>query len=130
MLNAYDIIETIKMIDEEHLDIRTVTMGISLVDCIRGDINETARLVYDKVTRCAEKLVPTAQGIEAEFGIPIVNKRVSVTPISVLGGAVDKEDLTPSLSLCKRRLILWVSTSSAAFPLSLRRALPRETSVL
>ena len=95
MLNEYDIIETIKMIDEEHLDIRTVTMGISLVDCIRGDINETARLVYDKVTKCAEKLVPTAQGIEAEFGIPIVNKRVAVTPISVLGGAVDKEDLTP-----------------------------------
>ena len=95
MLNAYDIIETIKMIDEEHLDIRTVTMGISLVDCIRGDINETARLVYDKITKCAEKLVPTAKGIEAEFGIPIVNKRVSVTPISVLGGAVDKEDLTP-----------------------------------
>ena len=95
MLNEYDIIETMKMIDEEHLDIRTVTMGISLVDCIRGDINETARLVYDKVTKCAEKLVPTAQGIEAEFGIPIVNKRVAVTPISVLGGAVDKEDLTP-----------------------------------
>lgn len=95
MLNEYDIIETIKMIDEEHLDIRTVTMGISLVDCIRGDINETCRLVYDKITKCAEKLVPTAQGIEAEFGIPIVNKRVSVTPISVLGGAVDKEDLTP-----------------------------------
>ena len=95
MLNEYDIIETIKMIDEEHLDIRTVTMGISLVDCIRGDINETSRLVYDKITKCAEKLVPTAKGIEAEFGIPIVNKRVAVTPISVLGGAVDKEDLTP-----------------------------------
>ncbi|MBQ9117501.1 MAG: PFL family protein [Clostridia bacterium] len=95
MINAYDIIETIKMIDEEHLDIRTVTMGISLVDCIRGDINETARLVYDKITKTAEKLVPTAKGIEAEFGIPIVNKRVSVTPISILGGAVDTEDLTP-----------------------------------
>ncbi len=95
MINAYDIIETIKMIDEEHLDIRTVTMGISLVDCIREDINETARLVYDKVTRVAEKLVPTAMGIEAEFGVPIVNKRVSVTPISILGGAVGSEDLTP-----------------------------------
>ena len=95
MLNEYDIIETMKMIDEEHLDIRTVTMGISLVDCIRGDINETSRLVYDKITKCAEKLVPTARGIEAEFGIPIVNKRVSVTPISILGGAVDTEDLTP-----------------------------------
>lgn len=95
MINAYDIIETIKMIDEEHLDIRTVTMGISLVDCIREDIGETARLVYDKVTRLAERLVPTAQGIEAEFGIPIVNKRVSVTPISILGGALNSEDLTP-----------------------------------
>ncbi len=95
MIDAYDIIDTIKMIEEEHLDIRTVTMGISLVDCIRGSIKETADLVYDKITRKAEKLVPTAVNIGREYGIPIVNKRVSVTPISILGGAVDKEDLTP-----------------------------------
>ncbi len=95
MIDAYDIIETIKMIEEEHLDIRTVTMGISLVDCIRGSIKETADNIYDKITRKAEMLVPTAETISRELGIPIVNKRVSVTPISVLGGAVDSEDLTP-----------------------------------
>ncbi len=95
MIDAYDIVETIKMIEEEHLDIRTVTMGISLVDCIRGSIKDTADNIYDKITRKAEKLVPTAENISRELGIPIVNKRVSVTPISVLGGAVDSEDLTP-----------------------------------
>ena len=94
MLNAYDIIDTIKMIEEEHLDIRTVTMGISLLDCIRGNISESAELIYDKITRKAEKLVPTAESISKEYGIPIVNKRVSVTPIALLGGAVECEDLT------------------------------------
>ena len=95
MLNAYDIIDTIKMIEEEHLDIRTVTMGISLVDCIRGSVNETADRIYDKITSKAKNLVPVAENIGKEYGIPIVNKRVSVTPISILGGAVDTEDLTP-----------------------------------
>lgn len=95
MIDAYDIIETIKMIEEEHLDIRTVTMGISLVDCIRGNIGETAQRVYDKITSRAEKLVSTADDISKEYGIPIVNKRVSVTPVSILGGSVDSEDLTP-----------------------------------
>ncbi len=95
MIDAYDIVETIKMIEEEHLDIRTVTMGISLVDCIRGSIKETADNIYEKITHKAELLVPTAENISRELGVPIVNKRVSVTPISVLGGAVDQEDLTP-----------------------------------
>ena len=95
MLNAYDIIDTIKMIEEEHLDIRTVTMGISLVDCIRGSIKETADRVYDKITYRAKNLVSVANEISKEYGVPIVNKRVSVTPMSILGGAVDTEDLTP-----------------------------------
>jgi uncharacterized protein (UPF0210 family) len=102
MIDAYDIIDTIKMIEEEHLDIRTVTMGISLVDCIRGSIKETADKIYDKITKKAEKLVPTAINIGSEYGIPIVNKRVAVTPISILGGAVDSEDLTP-LALAMQR---------------------------
>ena len=102
MLNAYDIIDTIKMIEEEHLDIRTVTMGISLVDCVRGEIAKSADLIYDKITRKAEKLVPTAEAISKEYGIPIVNKRVSVTPIALLGGAVECEDLTP-LALAMQR---------------------------
>ena len=91
MIDAYDIIDTIKMIEEEHLDIRTVTMGISLVDCIRGSIKDTADLVYDKITKKAEKLVSTAVNIEKEYGIPIVNKRVSVTPISLVGGNISSD---------------------------------------
>ena len=102
MLNAYDVIDTIKMIEEEHLDIRTVTMGISLVDCIRGSIGQTADRIYDKITSRAKNLVPVAESIGKEYGVPIVNKRVSVTPISILGGAVDSEDLTP-LALAMQR---------------------------
>ena len=102
MIDAYDIVETIKMIEEEHLDIRTVTMGISLVDCIRGSISETSDNIYDKITRKAEKLVPTAENIGKEFGIPIVNKRVAVTPISVLGGALETDDLTPLAKAMQR----------------------------
>ena len=102
MLNAYDIIDTIKMIEEEHLDIRTVTMGISLVDCIRGSITETADRVYDKITSRAKNLVSVANEISKEYGVPIVNKRVSVTPMSILGGAVDTEDLTPLAEAMQR----------------------------
>lgn len=89
MLNTFDILETIKMIEEEHLDIRTVTMGISLRDCASDRIAIAAQKVYDKICRMAEKLVPTAEGIEREYGIPIVNKRISVTPISTLCDSVE-----------------------------------------
>ena len=95
MLRRSETIETIKMIDEEHLDIRTVTMGISLRDCAGSDIKATSEKVYDKVTKTAENLVKTAEQISCEFGIPIVNKRVSVTPVSILADAVDAEDVTP-----------------------------------
>ncbi len=92
MLNSFDILETIKMIEEEHLDIRTVTMGISLRDCCGGDIDRVADKVYDKITRCAERLVSVGEEIECELGIPIINKRVSVTPISMLMDACDSSD--------------------------------------
>lgn len=82
MINTKDILETIKMIEEEHLDIRTITMGISLRDLAADDINVLADKVYDKVTRRAEKLVATGEQIERELGIPIINKRISVTPIA------------------------------------------------
>ncbi len=78
--------ETIAMIREENLDIRTITMGISLLDCIRGTMAETAQAVYDKIVARAENLVPVAEQIETEFGIPIVNKRVAVTPVALLAG--------------------------------------------
>lgn len=95
MLNSFDILETIKMIEDEHLDIRTITMGISLLDCISGDINITADKVYDKITRKAENLVKTGESIEAELGIPIIHKRISVTPISMIGAASDANSYVP-----------------------------------
>ena len=77
MFNAGDILETIRMIQDECLDIRTTTMGISLLDCIDPDINKACDKVYDKITRKAEKLVETGEKIEKEYGIPIINKRIA-----------------------------------------------------
>ncbi len=91
MFNKFDVLETIEMIEKEHLDIRTVTMGISLLSCIRATAKETAKAVYDLVCRKAEKLVPTAEALSGEYGIPIVNKRVSVTPVSLITAAVPAE---------------------------------------
>lgn len=95
MLNSFDILETIKMIEDEHLDIRTITMGISLLDCITGDINTTCNKVYDKITRKAEHLVETGEQIEAELGIPIIHKRISVTPMAMIGAATDATSYVP-----------------------------------
>ena len=87
MLNSTDILETIKMIQEENLDIRTITMGISLLDCIDSDIDKACDKVYDKIMRKAENLVKTGEDIEKQYGIPIVNKRISVTPIAMVSAA-------------------------------------------
>ena len=84
MLNINDIMETINMISEENLDIRTVTMGISLLDCADSDIKSACNKIYEKITRLAGNLVKTGEDIEREYGIPIINKRISVTPISML----------------------------------------------
>lgn len=83
-INTGDILETIKMIESENLDIRTITMGISLLDCSDSDINKACDRVYEKIVRKAEKLVYTGEQIEREYGIPIINKRVAVTPISMI----------------------------------------------
>ncbi len=91
MINTHDILETINMIREENLDIRTITMGISLWDCVSEDANRLCDKIYDKLTKRAEHLVKTGEDIEAMYGIPIVNKRVSVTPISLVGGAASPE---------------------------------------
>ncbi|MBQ7829165.1 MAG: PFL family protein [Clostridia bacterium] len=91
MVNVKDILETINMIREENLDIRTITMGISLYDCVSEDENRLCEKIYDKITKSAENLVSTGQDIEKKYGIPIVNKRVSVTPISLVGGACSPE---------------------------------------
>ena len=87
MLNSSDILETIKMIQDENLDIRTITMGISLLDCIDSDIDKACDKVYDKIMRKAENLVKTGEDIEKQYGIPIVNKRISVTPIAMVSAA-------------------------------------------
>ena len=86
----YEVSETNKMIEHENLDVRTITLGISLLDCIDSDLDELNRKIYEKITTLAEDLVSTGQDIEKEFGIPIVNKRISVTPIALVGGAACK----------------------------------------
>ena len=91
MINTQDILETINMIREENLDIRTITMGISLWDCVSEDTDRLCEKIYDKITTRAEHLVRTGNDIEKMYGIPIVNKRVSVTPISLIGGAASPE---------------------------------------
>ena len=95
MINTKDILETIKMIEEEHLDIRTITMGISLRDLASDDVNVLADKIYDKVTRRAEKLVATGEQIERELGIPIINKRISVTPIAMIGAVTNANSYVP-----------------------------------
>ncbi len=91
MINTQDILETIQMIREENLDIRTITMGISLFDCVSEDVDRLCTRIYDKITTTAKDLVRTGEGIEKDYGIPIVNKRVSVTPISLVGGDISPE---------------------------------------
>ena len=91
MVNTKDILETINMIHEENLDIRTITMGISLYDCVSEDEGRLCEKIYDKITTSAHDLVKVGGEIEKKYGIPIVNKRVSVTPISLIGGTLSPE---------------------------------------
>ena len=91
MLNTQDILETVRMIREENLDIRTVTMGISLFDCISDDIDRLEKKIYDKITTCAKNLVRVCEDLEKTYGIPIVNKRISVTPISYVGSGLSAD---------------------------------------
>ena len=86
MINIFEVNETNKMIEQENLDVRTITMGISLLDCIDSDLETMNQKIYDKITTKAKDLVATGDKIATEFGIPVVNKRVSVTPIALVGG--------------------------------------------
>ena len=95
LINSDEILQTINMIDQQHLDVRTVTMGISLLDCADTGTDACCRKIYDKICRKAEKLVPVCEQIEGELGIPIVNKRISVTPISLVAAGCDTEDYVP-----------------------------------
>ena len=91
MLNTNDILETIKMIREENLDIRTVTMGISLFDCISDDPKRLEEKIYDKITTSAKNLVRVCEDLERTYGIPIVNKRISVTPLAYVGAGLSPD---------------------------------------
>ena len=90
MLNMFEVIETNNMIEHERLDVRTITMGISLLDCCDSDLDSVNKKIYEKITRYAENLVSTGEAIARDFGVPIVNKRISVTPIGLVGGCACK----------------------------------------
>ncbi len=94
-LTPAEIVETLAMVSKQHLDIRTITLGLNLRGCVDTDIDVVAAKVYDRMTSAAEQLVPVADQLEREFGIPIVNKRISVTPIAEICAAVTAQDLTP-----------------------------------
>ena len=90
MINIFEVLETNKMIEHENLDVRTITMGINLLDCADSDLDVVCKKIYDKITGLAKNLVQTGEEISREYGIPIVNKRIAITPISLVGGAACK----------------------------------------
>ena len=94
-ITAEEVAETLNMVTEQHLDIRTITMGINLMGCADSDLDRMCTKVYDHITRTAENLVPVAESLEREYGIPIVNKRVSVTPVAQIAAACPDTDLVP-----------------------------------
>lgn len=103
MLNRNEILETINMVEKEHFDVRTITMGISLIPCIRDDAKLTAQLCYDRICKKAENIVKVANELQAEYGIPIINKRVSITPASLL-----------TSSFCGQEVVLAKALDNAA----------------
>ena len=90
MINIHEVIETNDMIEKENLDVRTITMGISLLDCIDSDLNKVCDNIYNKITSMAKDLVKVGEEISMEYGIPIVNKRISITPAALIGGSACK----------------------------------------
>ena len=103
MFSRKEIIETINMVEKEHFDVRTITMGISLLSCIREDAKKTADLCYDRICKKAERIVAVAEDLEDEFGVPIINKRVSITPASLL-----------TSSFCGKEVVLAKALDNAA----------------
>ena len=123
MINTRDILETITMIQEENLDIRTITMGISLLDCCDSDIQKACGRIYEKITRRAERLVRTGEENEREFGIPIINKRISVTPIAMIGIPSSRSICSPvATSFSARRVILSYTLSASTWMSLLARS--------
>ncbi|MBO4636248.1 MAG: PFL family protein [Clostridiales bacterium] len=95
MITDFEILETMKMFNEQHLDIRTITMGISLMDCAASSVEESCDRIYDKICRYAGNLVSTGEAISRKYGVPIIHKRISVTPISIVAAACGSKDYTP-----------------------------------
>ena len=109
MINISEVIETNKMIEQENLDVRTITMGINLLDCAATDVDVLCQNIYNKIIRLAKNLVKTGEDISKEFGIPIVNKRISITPISLVGGSAckttdDYVKIAKTLDKCAKEL--------------------------
>ena len=120
IINSRDIMETIEMLTAENLDVRTVTMGISLLDCIDPDPDKACEKIYNKITRLAGNLVPVVNGISEEYGIPIVNKRISVTPIAMLlGAAPDADPVQYAKTLDRAAKAVGVNFIGGFFDLSL-----------
>ena len=116
MLNVYNILETIRMIQDECLDIRTITMGISLLDCADTDIDKSCEKVYNKICTKAKDLVKVGEQIEKEYGIPIVNKRISVTPMALVAAA---SAMQSSRSLIPRSSVRMKAISSSRMTFSM-----------
>ena len=95
MITDFEILETMKMFNEQHLDIRTITMGISLMDCAASSVDECCNRIYDKIVRYAHDLVATGEAISRKYGVPIIHKRISVTPIAIVAAACNTSDYTP-----------------------------------
>ena len=90
MINIYEVLETNDMIEKENLDVRTITLGISLLNCIDSNLESLNEKIYNRITTVAKELVPTGRAIEKEFGIPVVNKRISITPVAIIGASACK----------------------------------------
>ena len=93
MINISEVLETNKMIEQENLDVRTITMGISLLDCASENLSQTCQNIYNKITTLARDLVTTGEQISREFGVPIVNKRISITPLAIVGSSCCKSTI-------------------------------------
>ena len=125
MPSLQKVIDAIDMIDKQHLDIRTITMGISLLDCASEDVGRCCEKIYDKICHKAENLVQTGESIEREFGIPIVNKRISVTPMALVAGSCQTEDFVPFALTMDRAAKTCGVDFIGGFPRWCRRASPR-----
>ena len=112
MIQTSEILDTLRMIDREKLDVRTITMGISLFPCVSDDVGVLCRRVYDRITRKAEHLVAVGEAIEREFGVPIVNKRISVTPAALICGGVGDPVPWRGHWTTRQRPPAWISSAA------------------